>query len=501
MADEPTISRRRFVGGVLTTGAAVAVPDTALAARKHRKHRKHSPSKRSTPRVDVAVVGAGLAGLTAARDLVKAGKSVVLLEARDRVGGRTLNHDLGGGQVVEAGGQFVGPTQDRILALAAEVGVKTFPGYSPGDNVYIADGSAQRYTGDIPPDLAGVADLALLVTRLDQIAAQVPVDEPWNAPNAQLLDSQTVETWVRANSVNTARAIQLVELFFNSAFGGRAMDASALFAVATIAGFGDASNVGTLERGIGSKGGAQDSRFVGGSQLVSIKVAEQLGSAIVLSAPVRRIDQTATAATVVSDAGTWSAKRVILAVPPPLAVEIEWNPLLPADHDTLRRRMQLGTLMKCEAIYDEPFWRKDGLSGQALKIDGTVKEMFDNTPPSGKPGILMGFMGGHSWRLWEGRSADDRKQAVLADFADAFGAPALKPNDYFELDFTKERWTRGCPVSALTPGTTTDFLPVLKRPFGVVHWAGTETAGYWNGYMDGAVSSGERAAKEVLGTL
>jgi monoamine oxidase len=500
MTDEQTISRRRFVGGVIATGAAAAVPDTALAARKRHK-RKRSSSSRPTRRVDVAVVGAGLAGLTAARDLVKAGRSVVLLEARDRVGGRTLNHDLGGGQVVEAGGQFVGPTQDRILALADEVGVKTFPGYSPGDSVYIADGGAQRYTGDIPPDLAGVADLALLVTRLDQMAAQVPVDEPWNAPNAESLDAQTVETWVRANSVNTARAIQLVELFFNSAFGGRAMDASALFAIGQIAGFGNASNVGTLERGIGSKGGAQDSRFVGGSQLVSIRAAEQLGGRVALNAAVRRIDQTATGATVVSDAGSWSARRVIVAVPPPLAVEIEWNPLLPADHDTLRRRMQLGTLMKCEAIYDEPFWRKDGLSGQALKIDGTVKEMFDNTPPSGKPGILMGFMGGHSWRLWEGRSADDRKQAVLADFAQAFGAPALKPKDYFELDWTKERWTRGCPVSALTPGTTTDFLPVLKRPFGVVHWAGTETAGYWNGYMDGAVSSGERAAREVLGTL
>ena len=236
MADEQTISRRRFVGGVIATGAAAAVPDTAIAARKHHK-RKRGSSSSPTRRVDVAIVGGGLAGLTAARDLVKAGKSVVLLEARDRVGGRTLNHDLGGGQVVEAGGQFVGPTQDRILALAGEVGVKTFPGYGPGDNVYIADGRAQRYTGDIPPDLLGLADVALLVTRLDQLAAQVPVDEPWNAPDARSYDSQTVETWVRANSVNTERAIQLVELFFNSAFGGRAMDASALFALSQIAGF------------------------------------------------------------------------------------------------------------------------------------------------------------------------------------------------------------------------------------------------------------------------
>jgi monoamine oxidase len=185
-----------------------------------------------------------------------------------------------------------------------------------------------------------------------------------------------------------------------------------------------------------------------------------------------------------------------------LSVEIEWTPLLPAEHDALRRRMVLGTLAKCEAIYSEPFWRKDGLNGQALKLgDAAVPAMFDNTPPDGSPGVLMGFMGGRSWRRYQTASAADRRDAVLSDFAQAFGPKALKPVDYFEQDWVEERWTRGAPTSVLGPGTLVGFGPKLVEPVGAVHWAGTETAGYWNGYMDGAISSGERAAAEVLAKL
>jgi monoamine oxidase len=191
-----------------------------------------------------------------------------------------------------------------------------------------------------------------------------------------------------------------------------------------------------------------------------------------------------------------------VAIPPPLAVEIAWDPLLPAEHDSLRRRMVLGTLAKCEAIYAEPFWRKDGLNGQALKLgDAAVPAMFDNTPPDGSPGVLMGFMGGRSWRRWQTASPADRRAAVLADFAAAFGPKALSPVDYFEQDWVEERWTRGAPTSVLGPGTLIDFGRRIAEPVGAVHWAGTETAGYWNGYMDGAISSGKRAAREVLAQL
>lgn len=492
------LTRRGVLGAGAAGGAGLLLSGRDAPAARAAK--TDAPSA-----VDVVVVGGGLAGLTTARTLVKAGRSVVVLEARDRVGGRTLNHDLGGGDVTEAGGQYVGPTQNHVLALAKELGVATYPGYNPGSSVYVADGRAQTYTGDIPPDVQALPDLAQMILRLDQMAATVPVDAPWTAPDAEKLDGQTVETWVRANTVNSARVLQLVNLFLSPALGSRAGDVSMLFLLATIAGYGDEHTPGTLERGIGSKDGAQDSRLVGGTQRLSLSMASELGDRVVLDAPVKAIAQPGdgTGVTVtVQDGRAWRGQRAVVAVPPPLAVEIDWAPLLPAEHDALRRRMVLGTLAKCEAIYSEPFWRKDGLNGQALKLgDAAVPAMFDNTPPDGSPGVLMGFMGGRSWRRWQTASAADRRAAVLQDFASAFGAKALSPVDYFEQDWVEERWTRGAPTSVLGPGTLVDFGPKLIEPVGAVHWAGTETAGYWNGYMDGAISSGERAAREVLAKL
>ncbi|HEV7753079.1 MAG TPA: FAD-dependent oxidoreductase [Baekduia sp.] len=489
--------------GVLGAGAAGGAGLLLTGGGGRAQAAATAPTADGAPAVvDVVVVGGGLAGLTTARNLVRAGRSVVVLEARARVGGRTLNHDLGGGDVTEAGGQYVGPTQNHVLALARELGIATYPGYQPGQNVYIADGRATRYSGDIPPDPLALPDLALLITRLDAMAAKVPVDAPWTAPDADRLDGQTVESWIRTNTVNSARVLRLVDLFLSPALGSRAADVSMLFLLATVAGYGDERTPGTLERGIGSKDGAQDSRLVGGTQRLSSDMARDLGDRVVLEAPVRRIAQADGTVTVtVADGRAWRAARAVVAIPPPLAVEIDWDPLLPAEHDSLRRRMALGTLAKCEAIYDTPFWRADGLSGQALKLDGAVPAMFDNTPPDGSPGVLMGFMGGRSWRTWQTRSAADRRAAVLEDFAAAFGAKARSPIDYFEQDWVEERWTRGGPTSVLAPGTLVDFGRALTAPVGAVHWAGTETAGYWNGYMDGAISSGERAAREVLAAL
>jgi monoamine oxidase len=460
-----------------------------------------TPARRPR-RVDVAVVGAGLAGLTAARELGRAGRSVVVLEARDRVGGRTLNHDLGGGQVVEVGGQFVGPTQGHILQLAAEVGVETYPASVAGDQVLVKGDDAKRYRGEIPPDYPALAGLALAQLRLNRLSRKVPVKAPWAAPRAREWDSITLETWLR-RSTPGAGALDWVNVFLNSAYGGEATDASLLFTLWYIAMFGDEGNPGRLERGIAGEGGAQESRFVGGSQLISMKIAEQLEQQVVLGSPVRRIDQDATdttgSVTVHSDYGAWHAARVIVALPPQLAAQIAWSPLLPAPRDALLRRLPFGTLMKCEAVYEEPFWRRDGLSGMGVLRDGTpIRAMFDNTPPEGKPGVLMGFLGGREWRRWSRASPDARKRAVVQCFSRVVGERAHRPKAYFEQDWTSEEWTRGGPTSVAAPGTLSDFGHELITPFGAVHWAGAETAEYWNGFMDGAVRSGRRAANEVL---
>jgi monoamine oxidase len=498
-----SISRRRFIaGGAGAAGGALLPAAVSRAETAGHKPAAHRPPTRRAGRVDVVVVGAGLAGLSAARALVNEGRSVVLLEARDRVGGRTLNHALGGGRVVEVGGEFVGPTQDYALALADELGVKRYPAYQNLKSAYInGQGQVSYYSGDLPPaGVTGTVDLVELVTDLDNLASQVPVDKPWTWSKAAEYDNQTADTWIRANTADPETAIQLVDLFFDSAYGAISGEVSMLYVLAQIAGMGDAQNVGTIERGISSQGGAQDSRLIGGSQEISIRAAAQLGKRVVLGSPVRRIEQSGSNATVVADTGVWKAKRVIVAVPPQLAAEIDYQPQLPAIQDAMRRRMTLGTLMKIHAVYPEPFWREDPGVWMALKIGGVVPEMFDNTPPEGTPGVLMGFHGGHSWRQYAGDPVA-RRDGALNDFAQAFGARALNPTGYFEQDWTAERWSRGCPVSVVAPGVVTEFLPNLIVAFGRIHWAGTETATYWNGYMDGAISSGQRAAAEVLAEL
>jgi monoamine oxidase len=450
------------------------------------------------PRADVVVVGAGLAGLTCARRLVAAGRDVIVLEARDRVGGRTLNHDLGDGQVVETGGQFVGPTQDRVLALAKELGVETYPATVPGDSVYVRRGKAKRFRGDIPPDLPALPDMGVAMARLARLVPTVPVDAPWTAPKALAWDGQTLETWLRRIGI-TRGALDLVNVFLSSAYGGEARDASLLFSLWYLATFGNESTPGTLDRGIAMEGGAQESRFHGGSQLLSLRMYDDLDGRVRLAEPVRRIAQETRGVTVTTDSAQWHAAHAVVAVPPVLASRITWDPLLPPQQDQLLQRLPFGTLMKCEAVYDEPFWRADGLSGMGVLRDGSpIRSMFDNTPPSGAPGVLMGFLGGAQWRRWAHRPVAERREAVLRCFAAVVGPRAHEPRDYVEKDWTAEPWTLGGPTSVAAPGVLTELGPWLGRPHGRVHWAGAELSPYWNGFMDGAIRSGETTAATVL---
>jgi monoamine oxidase len=489
---ETGLSRRALLGAGVTAGASTVLGAGALGAPLGSPA---AAAPRASRRTDVVVVGAGLAGLTTARALVRAGHSVVVLEARDRVGGRTLNHSLGDGRVVEKGGQFIGPTQDHIAGLAGEVGVETFPTHIEGENVYYADGLRRTYTGDLPPDPLALPDAVVTIERVNQMSREVPIEAPWSAAKSDEWDGQTMESWLRGNNV-LPRTRALVDLLFNSLLGGQSRDTSLLFTLFYVAGFGNEDNPGTLDRGIATKGGAQERRFVGGSQLISQRVTQELDGRVVLNAPVRRISQGATGTDVVTDSGTWRAQRVVVAVPPPLAARIVWEPALPAEHDQLLQRLPMGTLMKVEAVYDQPFWRP-GLTGMSLNLEGPVVTTFDNTPPEGSPGVLMGFLGGHHWRAVGRLPVAERRRQVLRNFATVVGDRALRPVEYLEHDWVRDPWAVGGPVAVAGPGTTVDFGSRVRRPVGRVHWAGTETSTYWNGYMDGAVRSGERAAAEV----
>jgi monoamine oxidase len=488
-------SRRAFLAGGAGAAAALALPSVARAATPE------------TVTVDVAIVGGGLAGLTAARRLSAAGVSVAVLEARDRVGGRTLNHAIAGGEVAEAGGEFVGPTQNRILALANEVGVGTFDAYDSGNNIYVNGLTRLKYSdtgllGTAPPDPLLILDIIKLSQQIDAMVKKVPVAAPWTTPNAARYDAETLETWVRANALNDEGILAILRPFTEALVGAEPGDLSFLYVLAYVAGAGDETHPGTFERLFNVRGGAQQSRIVGGSQIISEKVAAELGSRVHLSTPVRSISQTDSGVTVTSDALTVQAKHVIVAVPPALAARIDYAPLLPPARDLLMQRLAMGALMKVEAVYPTPFWRAGKLTGQFLTVGGPVGYAFDNSPPDGSPGVLAGFVGGAQNIKWGPKSVAERRSAVLAQYARIFKDNRfLSPIDYFDMDWTQEEWSRGGPTAIAAPGALTSFGPALRAPVGRIHWAGTESSDYWQGYMDGAVRSGERAAAEVATAL
>jgi monoamine oxidase len=474
------LSRRQaLAAGVAAAGTLAAASPDALAA---------APRPR---RVDVVVVGAGLAGLTAATDLVHAGHSVAVLEARDRVGGRTLNRPVGHGEVVEVGGEWVGPGQARILARAREVGVGTFKTYTRGEQILDLGGRQSRFTGLIPPlPEPDATDFAQLLARTVSLQSRIALAAPWRSPDAAAQDAQTVETFKLANS-STPGARFIFDLAIKAVFAAEPRDLSLLHAL-----FYLSSGTGILYL-TSTAGGAQDSRLRGGSQLVSIRLAGRLGSRVSLNAPVRRIDQGPNGVTVTSDAGVWHARRVVVALSPMLAGRIAYEPALPPQRDGLTQRVPQGSVIKYEAVYPRPFWRTAGLNGYANSDRPPVHFTFDNSPPGGKPGVLLGFVSGADARALEALPAPARRREVIASFTRLFGAQASRPRMLIEHNWSAEPWTRGCYAGYLPPGVWTDFGAALRTPIGRIHWAGTETAEVFNGYMDGAVRSGERVANEV----
>jgi monoamine oxidase len=443
-------------------------------------------------RVDVAVVGAGLAGLVAARDLLAAGLSVLVLEARDRVGGRLLNHTLKGGAVVEVGGQWVGPTQDRVLALAEELGVGLYPTYEEGEHFLAVNGAVKRYSGDdfaLPED--ALADVGETQQRLEEMASTVPLEEPWRAAQAAAWDAQTLDTWLVANA-NTEIGLGYWRTLVPALFSAEASEMSLLHFLFYC------RSGGTIDRLVATHGGAQESRLEGGSQHLASRLAEQLGDVVRLGSPVRAIRQDDRGVEVTYNGGVVEAGRAVVAIPPTLAGRIRYSPALPPLRDQLTQQVPMGYVIKVQIAYPEPFWRAEGLSGSVFSLDDEVSVIFDNSPPDLSCGVLLGFLEGAHARLAGRLPPQERKELILSVFAKFFGSRAANFDEYVEKEWATEEWSRGCYGGRFGTGVWTGYGEALREAVGRIHWAGTETAEIWNGYMDGAVRSGERAAHEVL---
>ena len=446
---------------------------------------------RATVSADVAVVGAGLSGLSAARTLADAGREVVVLEARERVGGRLLNATLGDGVTVDLGGQWVGSDHVRVQRLAAEFGIEIFPQHGAGRNLLALDGKRRRYRGTIPRvDPRGLWDLFVVRRRLRRLAQAVGAERPWMDERAAELDDESLAEWCEQN-VRSKIARDLLGLATRTVWGEAPEQLSMLHVLFYVAA------AGNFDKLIDTEGGAQQDRLDGGAQRLPLGLADSLGDRLRLAAPVRRISHDETGVRVVADGVEVDAARVIVAAPPAIAARIEIDPL-PPGRPELAERLRPGALTKCMALYEEPFWRADGLSGEAVTDAGPATLTFDSSPRDGSAGVLLGFVGGPEARELAKLPVAERRAPVLACFERLYGPRAAQPLEYAEQTWAEEEWSGGGPTSNFGPGGWTASGPVLREPAGRIHWAGTETATVWSGYMEGALQAGERVASEVL---
>lgn len=446
-------------------------------------------------RWDVIVVGAGLAGLAAERRLLDRGARTLVLEARDRVGGRTLSHRLSAGFVVDLGAQWIGPGQDRVADLVKALGLTTLEQYCFGKKVLALGASVRTYASDIPSlPFLGLIDLGMNLRRLESLCRQVPIESPFAARKAEEWDGMTVETWKRRH-VHTRGARALLDIGVRALFASEPSEVSLLHFLFYLHSGGGLLNLTTIH------GGAQQTRLVPGCQEIARRLANDLGDRIAFESPVHAITEDPGGVTIHSDGRAFHGRFAILALSPALASRIRYEPPLSPRRDLLTQRMGLGSVIKCVAVYDRPFWRGHGFSGEAVSDTGPLTLTFDDSPPDTSHGALVGFILAREARAWGARSAEERRQAVLTSLTRFFGAEAGRPIEYVDHDWTAESWSRGCYVGLMPPGVQTGYGDALRTPSGRIHWAGTETATRWNGYMDGALESGARAADEVLARL
>lgn len=442
-------------------------------------------------RADVVVVGAGLAGLVAARALAER-HDVVVVEARDRVGGRTVGHTFENGVTVEMGGQWIGPGHDALLGLVQELGLQTFPTYDDGDGFTFVDGQRHPWQGEsLGLPSAAEAEISRLHGLIDELADRVPLSAPWDAPSAHQLDQSTVESWLVGETTDP-----IARAYFRALTP--AVFAAETYVVPWLWFLFYARSGGSLGSLIATTGGAQELRVVGGSHRIAEAIAASLPAGVlVLESPVRQLRQADDGVHAVHAAGEVIARQAIVTLPPALAGRIAYEPAVPAPRDVLTQAFPMGHVIKFQALYEAPWWRSAGLSGQVLSLEGPIATTFDNSPPDGSSGVLLAFAEAEQARQLGRLESRERQATVVTALERLFGPQAADVRAFVEMDWSAEEFSRGCYGGHPAAGVLSSVGHALRAPVGRIRWAGAETSPVSCGYMDGAVRSGLQAAADA----